>query len=214
MNNLKYYNLKTLTSVYVSYRIVDENNVEITKANSAACFSALTYGAIPPKAKKIIVIQELSTIPYDKELMERWIKEINDLGFPCSIGFTDTHLEVTINLDDYKFKMHVSCVLQLIRCLYERYIAFVPEHYFSILENEKITDIEGKFEALQLAHKNTCMSSDPNNMYASPNTNHMITYNGNFKTPLKQKDFLKRLEETQHGVFGNAHTNINMLWKN
>ncbi len=81
-----------------------------------------------------------------------------------------------VDLDKYEDKNHLFSTLCLIRCLTESGICYIPEIYFSIMDNTPGMD---KLEAIQLAHKKVSSRTkryDPKN-YA--NTSHMVTFDGN-----------------------------------
>jgi hypothetical protein len=204
MSQFNFYKTSVSTHATSSWRFLDKKGKVTKEVKDYACFSPLTYDSIPIDVEKIVVFKELSGIPYDKNVIINWTKELTKLGFPCSINFTNTDAEFTLDLKDFRYKMQVSCALQLVRALYERGVAYAPEFYFSnIKEND---DLEKRFSELQLAHGKA--SQQP---YC--NTNHMITYAYNFTKPIKQKVFLKRLEETKTGVYG-TQTGLDILWRN
>lgn len=211
LNNLKYYNSKKSTGTFVSWNLLDKNDKIIDGEKGYVCFSPITYSAIERSAKKINVYRELSVIPYSKKIIERWVSELNELGFPCSVNFTPTIANFLVNLQDFEFKSHLTITLQLIRALFESYICYIPEVYFDLLESG---EEKNKFFALQLAHKIVTSPENYGKLNGFPNTNHMVTYKNNFKEPIDQKTFWERIKKSKNPVYSEKYSNINNIWRN
>lgn len=189
----------------VSFKVIDASGVVLLSKVEYPCFSPITYRAIPSDARSIIVFREAKRIPYTYAVMVRWAKEMTALGFPMAIGPRAPVIEFTLRLDQYAFKMHVSCALQLIRCLFETGICVVPELYF----RRKVKTLDARFVALQDAHKTLKTHGGEYGMYH--NVNHMVTYATNGSN-VKRKVLFDRIAATKLGVYANEYTSVEDLW--
>lgn len=187
---------------YVDFKLFDKNGMLISDHPDRQCFFEINYGAIPSRTHKIVIGRNINRIPYDAKIIELWIKELNELGFPCQVEVKKKFVYFSILLDDFTYKAHLMCTLSLIRCLFEDYICIVPERYFNILAGDKSID---KFIALQDAHRNL---GDGFN-YA--NTNHMVTYRVNGNNVTKEELF-ERIKNTGYNVFTSQRIALSALW--
>ena len=147
----KYYDSTKRTNDRVWFKLLDKDGRVIKEQRNDACFSTITYYTIPAETVTILIYHAKDAVPYSVENIERWIKEINELGFPCSFEVTLTNdYHFTIKVADYVYKTHLVSTLMFIRCLYETGIAYIPERYFQLLDEKPDRD---KFEAIQIAHK-------------------------------------------------------------
>ena len=213
----KYYKTETPTNTNVSFRLLGESDVTLSRMRygvltpydwNYACFSPITYSAIPPETRKILIYRFLNQIPYDLVAIKRWIDDLNTLGFPCSyhISTNDKNLiHFVVDLKDYKKKILVICALMLIRCLFEQHICYIPNFYFDLLDKNPKSD---KFKSLQDAHK-----TNADNEFNYMNTNHTITDKSN-KFNITRETFLNRVKDSRFGVYDNNDhdCNINGLW--
>lgn len=208
------FNTETPTDTYVSYRLVDDKGQTIKTYENHACFSSVTYAAIPPDARYIVVYRSLSKVPYAHPVIQHWIKEISLLGFPCSVRRTgrgkDSVIEVAIDLKDYALKMHVSATLQLIRCLWETGCALVPDIYFRMLKDRRL-GLDVRFDLLQDAHKEVRDKKHEEASGGYANTNHQVTYKGNGSNVGREVLF-KRLKATAHSVYSGEYSTLDSLW--
>lgn len=212
LDNLIHYNSKTETNSSVNWRFLGKNDKVIFDQKRAyACFSPITYQAVPADVIKIIVYRGLGLIPYSKKIIVLWIKELNKLGFPCSVSFEKSTVNFTLELKNFEFKAHLTITLQLIRALFEDHICYIPEVYFDLLESGAEKD---KFFALQLAHKIVTNRKNLSIMGGFPNQNHMVTYDNNFTKPLGQEVFWERIKESKNLVYSEKYSNINKIWSN
>ena len=188
----KYYN-ENGKSIYthVSYKTYDINGNLIDSAEKTTCFSSLTYFPIETAINKIIIYKELSQIPYDKDVVKKWIEELNELGFPCSVEIKSDCAYFTVKPKDFVKKFHFNSTLQLIRCLYERYICYVPDVYFGLIENGF-----DKFNAIQLAHLKLTDYKES----ALANYNPMITSSHNNIKTITQKEFVERIKKSIYSL--------------
>lgn len=205
----KYYKDSANVHNKVNYCYLDKDGVAFGKYQKHPCFSTITYSAIPANAHRILIFHRKNEIPYDFDTIKRWIKEINELGFPCSVEvdkYDQNIYNFFIDLKDYKFKMHVSCTLQLIRCLFEKYICFVPEFYLKIIESNKKTD---KFLALQDAHRE--LSEYAASSYF--NSNHTITCKENGKINIGREELFENIANTKYEVYSSDYCSLSRLWR-
>lgn len=209
---LKYYISGTKVNSYVSYKLLDgDNKLAVTGDNpslydNAACFSTVTYSLIPKTAKKIVFYRDISTIPYSYEIIERWVSELNKLGFPCSVNYLSEYNFVffIVELKDYIHKTHINCTLQLLRCLTETSICYVPELYFGLIEKDTTLD---PFVALQDAHR--MLSDFSATSYF--NNNHTITHKTNGINVSKEQLF-KNIAARNTGIYETGNFHIHSLW--
>lgn len=191
----KYYKKGVSPGVNVNYDLFDKDGTIIENHREAACFHSIIYGAIPKNTKKIVVWHSLGQTPYDQTTIKKFIEELNFLKFPCSLEFKGANLQITLNLDDYKYKLHICSTLTIIRCLYEKYICYMPDHYFQLVEKDKDGD---RFQYLQEAHK--LLKKYEETCYY--NSNHMwcpVEYCG--EKNISQKVFWDRMEKSGLGVY-------------
>ncbi len=130
--------------------------------------------------------------------------QLNELEFPCEVKKLDDKVEFTIDLSKYKYKMHLTSTLMLVRALWESRIAYVVEYYFRIIEKDSKIN---KFIALQDSHKEL----SKHNESAYYNSNHTITSEYS-KENIEQKRFFKRLKNTKYDVYSSEHTELSKLW--
>lgn len=86
---IRYYNSKCYPGYNVSYKLLDKNNRLIEDAVNHPCFSEISYGPISENVVWIIVHSRKEITPYSIESIERWITDLNEIGFPCSFSSFD-----------------------------------------------------------------------------------------------------------------------------
>lgn len=191
-SNFKYYNDNGITIVnYVWFKLLGNKGEIKRDYPNSACFAPILHNAIDNDAGGVQVYHERTAVPYPIPAIERWINDINELGFPCSFqtpcqDCNPDKYSFNVKFSDYEYKAHLASTLMLIRALYERGICRVPEIYFNMLDENPKAD---KFEVLQNAHKELTNHFDSHDYYAYPNTNHMITNAGNGKNITKKALF-------------------------
>ena len=188
MPKLKYIKNAQNTNTRVNFKYLNDKNEIIKEYFNEECFRVFSYNLIPKEVKKIIFFKPVNEIPYNEEIIANWIKELNDLGFSCSFEKKQNlQYDFIFNLEDYKSKLHFVSAAQLVRCLSEQGICYIPEIYFRIIEANKKID---KFIALQRAHFKVHVCSP----YF--NTNHMVTslYDAKNKA-IERKEFFKRIDK-------------------
>lgn len=210
---LKNYIKGTPVNQYVNFKVLDENNKVVKDKNNNpmeyvgySCFAPITYNVIPSTVKRILIWRDIATLPYKYDFCVRWIAELNKLGFPCSIcpALEENRVLFLVELADFQHKVHVNCTLQLVRFLSETYLVYIPDLYFKILDEN--TDIDA-FQALQ----NACKKLSEFQETSYKNTNHMITYEGNFGNVTREK-FFNNVERRQCDVYSNKDFSIHPLW--
>jgi len=202
----------------VSWKVYDKDKeLESWGRNNYACFSPITYEKLPEEAVRIVVTHPLALIPYSKEIIERYIKDLNEFGFPVSLDLTSDSARFIIDLKNYEYKIHLNSTLQLIRALYEKFICFVPEFYFSLIELSGRADslsCAEKFDIFQEAHSKT--SSSASQIGGIPNSNHMVTYRGNFKSPISFEKLMNKIKATGMKVYDKYgfYNSLSGCWSN
>jgi hypothetical protein len=200
---------KLHSHTHVHFKLLDKDGKEIHDSKEYPCFSPITYGQLSKDCHAILVIGYLEKIPYTFEIVEKWVAELTELGFPCTVSKVDAQtVNFLIAVKDYEKKYHLSSVLQLIRCLFEYLIYYVPDIYFNLINKKGNLD---KFQLLQEAHK--LLSSYKETAYF--NSNHTITCAGTGgKNNLTREEFFSRLSKMKGNVFenNNFNTSLYKLW--
>lgn len=207
---MSYYKRRETSTSFVRFRLLDKAGGEINSYSNYACYSPVTYAAIPKECVTIECFHPLNQIPYDMDAIKRWIDEINLLGFPCHIVDKKTNkttLTVALDLKDYRRKMHVNCALQLVRCLIESGIFHVPDLYLSKIDKLVVKmdkdDRAERFLMLQDAHRE---------IRGYANTNHMCTYASNGDGNVDRQEFFNRLEKYSAETYSGTVIGLSALW--
>ena len=196
---VSYYKEDECPNNRVSFSLLDKNGDVLRKHEEAACFSILSQYSIPKDIRSIRIFHKKSLVPYNNKSVERWIADINEAGFPCSLIPAEKSGEdayvFEVNFKNFTYKAHLIHTLMLIRALYERYICVVPEIYFQMMDKNPSLD---KFHAIQLAHRYD-FKDHPHSGWQ--NSNHMITYNGNGK-PISYEKLLENYQSCRKVYYG------------
>ena len=216
MTNFPYtlYNKKVEVSSLVNFHIFDEKGAYMMGAEKIGCFAGITYSHLSEKAKIIRVFFDLDKIPYSLEIIQEWIKTIDELGFPCKLSYNKTVAFFDIPLTKYKKKKHVASTLQLIRCLFEVRICHVPEIYFTLLKQkgDNLT-LDEKFILLQKAH----FELDNFEESVMFNANHTITSARNCpkKIGISRQTYFNRLDKDNYLVYDahNYNNSVCGMWQ-
>lgn len=209
MDYEQFYLKDSKTNKSVSFDCVNDDGQIIDKYSfkQNVCFSTITYGPIPKNCIKVLVFHKLKEIPYSQEIILKWIEEIDNFGFKCSVSFKDEKAIFSIALKDFNRKILVNCTLILIRALFETGICHVPSYYFTILKANPKFNQEQKFNALQDAHILVYKEY-------LPNANHMCVYNGLSPKNITLEKLMKNIDKTGIKVYDDAYTGLSRLWIN
>lgn len=201
-----------LRSTYVSYTLEGEDLSENKMARDLfefdakpgsyeheGCFATITYYPVSKKIKSILVYQPVNTLAYAETEIRRWIADINEVGFPCTIEEFSTTLKVRVNLENYTKKEHWVSTLYLIRVLWETGRNDVPDLYFQAMDDNPMAD---KLIEIQKAHKQYKGS------YIGGHVG--ITYK-DIIINVTREEFLKNLEDFGHSPYG-KETNVPRIW--
>jgi hypothetical protein len=204
---MSYFKEKKSTTTSVSWGLLDKDGNEFDAHSNYPCYSPITYSAIPANCVTIECYHSASMVPYELDAIRRWVEEITLLGFPCRLVDEDKkrkgYVTICIDLKDYKKKMHVSCALQLVRCLFERGIFSVPDLYLQKIDKDPKASVDARFLLLQDAHKEI-------SGYA--NSNHMCTYAGNGES-VARKTFFERIEKHSSETYSGSYIGLSPLWR-
>ena len=212
----KFHNGKN-TNTFVKYKVISKNNdiaIDHGLGIGKACYSAVTYSKIPNTWEKLETWFDLSKLPYSKTKIIKWIKELNELGFPCYLDFDNKNspgtANITVKFSDFTRQLHLNSTLQLIRALWESGINHVPDIYFQLSNKFKNSDLNDRFLLLQHSHNLLTYTKDTTGYY---NYNHTITYynNGVKDQAISLKTYNQRLKNSisMDISFGS----VNDLWK-
>lgn len=159
----KYWKHPKEVSSYVSFELEGERNPEIKSTTSYhetparpkdcpgyACFANITYYPISEEVKSILYKQPIEHFAYGEDEIRRWIADINELGFPCTLLEIDKLVKIRLNLSDFETKEQLISTLYLIRVLHEEGSNVIPGKYFAAMDANPEAD---KFIELQKAHK-------------------------------------------------------------
>lgn len=176
-------------STYINYSTKD-NKGQVKDYIHSACYAALTYYTFSPDIVEILTWQTVQQINYTEEEVIRWIKEINQMGFPCTyegkeIKSGESYI-FKIDLKKYKYKAHMSSALMLIRYLMEDGIREFPRFYFKMRDTYPKVQ---KFKLMQAAHVLYAYAR-----YA--NTNHTLR-DSMPNTVLTKKEIFKRFTDSK-----------------
>ncbi len=200
-----YYKAGTKTNKLVECSILDKNDHILWDTKLTACFSVITYQKLPKGATKIIFPRSKETIPYDFDFIQRWINELNEFGFPCAVEDNKSSVNFIFNVADFKYKIILSSTLQLVRCLTETGICYIPENYFRLV---KLYPKQDKFLLLQDAHRTV---KDFYGDAAYLNTNHIVTGCCEGEN-ISKETFLARVANNGVSATGHTDTGIEEIW--
>lgn len=189
-------------NIKVSYRVIGENNQTIFDVALSSCFASVTYHPIDATATLIEIYRPFNEIPYSFDFIEKWIKELNEFGFPCEVKKDGDVVYFYLILKNFKYKAMINCTLQLVRCLFENGICIIPELYYQLVEKSPNKD---KFLLLQDAHKDKILTEN----YA--NTNHMVTHHRN-RYNISKQDFEKNIVNSRATTFEHLGCRLDDLW--
>lgn len=197
---------------YVSYKLVDGNGKILERHNQAACYSSITYGALPKTTAKIVCHQTKAQIRYTPEECERWIKEVNGFGFPCTyLGFgTKAHettdndhvFEIPILIDGvqiYKNKAWMTSALMMVRYLIEDCLEVIPREFFR-MEALLPKDFD-RFKLMLFCHT-----------FANGNSNHSVR-GFVLQTLMSKEDWAKIADKNNHSIYASPSPSITGLWQ-
>lgn len=202
----KYFKTPRVNICSVNFKILDAQQ-KIVLSESASCYSTVTYGKVSTNYKQLLTLIREETCPYDEQTVKRWLNDLNEFGFPCEyLGIDHDTYQVMINFDDFKnVRVHMTSTLMLIRALLESKINRVPDVYFTLLDESKDLDLNGKFRLLQKAH--VMVYTEDN--YA--NCNHMVKYDGDICDHIKIMDNIFSSKET---LTNHYSTCTSFVWNN
>ena len=171
---------------------------EVKKNSNTGCFSELTYSPIDAKWKSVLIKEPINIIPYEPREIKRWLRDLNELGFPCHFEGIDEHLKIRLVLKEFKSKPHLSSTLMLIRLLWEMGMNKIPDIYFQVMDANPNAN---KFIQLQKAHKHPSLMETTRNYghgytpppYPTFNTNHTVTSHRQLQN-ISRAELFKRLK--------------------
>lgn len=163
---MNYLDRNVALEAYISYREVMPDGRFVHVNEHVPCFYSMFQGGIQEGAVRFEFPHPRINIPYSNESIVRWIANLNEMGFPCSVEIGETCI-FKLELKDYKWKLHVMSTLMLLRLLTESGLVKMPELFFQKLDEDPTQD---KFKLLQWVHKGAGLK------YI--NRNHMVTHNG------------------------------------
>lgn len=146
----------------INYRLMD-GATTLEDHPDAWCYASLFNGKVPDNCKTIEIYHPPAEIPYTKESIERWVKVLNDIGFPCSFEFGEMVI-FKVEIAAYKYKLHLLSTLMLIRNLIEDCLTPLPEFFFQHEDEHPKCD---RFKVMIEMHERK---------YAYARDIHMVTY--------------------------------------
>lgn len=178
-----------MSTTRVSYYTINSFGRILQDYHRDHCFSAMSYDPIDKDADRLIVYHATLDCIYTEEEVKRWVEDVSEMGFSIEYLGIDFHHSLPsyrflLNFSDYRYKVHLTSALILLRYLFEDYIEVMPKHYFGLVEAAPELD---KFKLMQMVH--IYLINEP---YA--NTNHTLRRGAAFH--LKSKESVwKRIEE-------------------
>jgi hypothetical protein len=184
---------------YIWFKCLGKGDKLIQDYPNAACYGAIT-NQIPKGTETICVYREMKMVPYSDESISRYTYDLNDMGFPCSVGEGKAgYIYINVRTEDYKSKTHLFSTLTLLRLLWESGMNKVPEIYFQLMDEDPARD---KLDAIQRAHKTKGIYT---------NGGHCVTFNGNGGNIDKETLFARF--DKSNGVFASGWgRGINAAW--
>ena len=183
----------TSTQSYVFFKTLDRNGFVVKDYPNAPCFAQITNYGIDKSVASILIYHNKAQVPYSVESIERWMRDINEMGFPSNyIGSNDAHHNFQVNISDCEYKAHLLSTLMLTRALFEQGINLIPNQYFQ--EVDQNPDID-KFDLLQTIHKDKKYMNHGGHMIVSCG----YSYGGNqneYKNNVTQETLFKRYNGT------------------
>lgn len=184
----------------VSWKLLNEAGKKIGGATEVPCFFEIAQRQIPKDVATIMVYHSKGLVPYNDESIHRWIHDLNEIGFPCSMKENSLfNYKFLVRTADYEYKLHLVSTLMLIRALYEYGINPVPDRYFNLMDKDPGAD---KLIMLQRAHKSVGYGG---------NTNHMVTFKNN-GADLEKDMLFARFAASGVRVFDNSGIQISSAW--
>lgn len=199
---MKKYLKNTPTTAYVNYRLLSKGKVT-SENKHAACFYDL-FQYIPPGTDKIEFYETKDLVPYEDEIIKRWVDELRELGFPSEVKVDAKSCVFTVSVDDYKWKPHLLSALVLLRLIKESNLCKLPELYFQGLDEKPEQD---RFKLLKRVHIGAEWC----------NSNHMATFKSDCDRNITHAQLFENFEASKldihyrgRGKFGYAM--VNQAW--
>lgn len=89
MAKKKYHNSDFAKSAYVWFKLLDKDGNIIRDYGMQGCFGGITY-EMDKKTATIQVYRDENMMPYKLTEVQRWINDLNDVGFPCDMTYDPT----------------------------------------------------------------------------------------------------------------------------
>lgn len=185
-----------------------DNNKQVVEDHSGnlSCFSNITYKPLNHDTHYILVWEFARNIPYDDACIRDWIRDLNEMGFKCTVEKVDDNYNfyVPVRNEDGEFitKLEMNSCLFLIRYLYHAdTISTFPNFYFEIMDELPQAD---KFEVMQMAH---AYNDDP---YF--NTNHSLRDSVLRKTISKERFWNKLIVNVSKKVNETGQISMTGTW--
>lgn len=119
---------------YVSYSKLGINLVEIAKEYESICFANL-WMEITKEVFWVDVTRPMSIVPYSEKSISRWFYDLSVIGFGPQRWFIEGgKLHSQYSIEVYQKMGMFASAITLNRCLYEKYIAPIPEIYFRLMD--------------------------------------------------------------------------------
>lgn len=195
----EYYIKNTRTNTDISYIAYNNKGKILDKYINHICFWAITHG-FKSGTTKLMVYKRKTLIPYKLPIVKKWVKILNDLGFPCEFNQTSVDYQFILDFKKYETRPQILSCLYLLRGLTETYICKIPDMFFKRLDENPKLD---KFVLLQNCHRTV-------GSYA--NTGHMVTYNRNGKNVTLKKLFENFKNHSYASINGKGYCEVNGCW--
>lgn len=188
----------------VSYHYLSRTGRKLESHCRTACFSALFNRGLPLSAKKILLTNVGGKIKFTPKQVDRYVKNISELGFNCSRNKRKQD-EFVIDVKHYKTRAQILSTLNLLRYLGEGSFYKIVKAFFEKLDREKLRDKCCKAKKFKLLEEAQRESDDWT-------TGHMATYNGN-GSPTDLKRLFEKFKRQGGRLYGGGYfSNLNSCW--
>lgn len=198
------------TSVW--YYVLGKKNKILWDKPRHACYSSITYGALPQNAVAILCYHHKSDTPYTTEQCREWIKHVRSWGFPMQyIGMGHKGLKISKDHHVYRIpilqkgrkiyssKTWLTSALMMVRYTMESGINSLPEHFFRLLP--QLPKTVDTFRLMQYCHR-----------FIHGNSNHSVR-EFHTQTLITKEEFTQRANKRQYSIYNSNFPSITSLWE-
>lgn len=201
---IKTYRNKNKPQAMISYRL-KAGDKALDEHIKTYCYASIFNGSVPTDCTVIEVFHAPTDIPYSIEDINRWVRILNDLGFPCIVTHDKDYVTFLVETRHYKHKLHILSTLMLIRTLIEDCLTPLPEFFFQAEDADPTID---RFKLMIDVHEKD---------YPYARDIHMVTYNGCERRVGSFDELMHQFESSKMGLHHQGrgpkgHCAVNSAW--